>query len=330
MQRIVSTPIDAYNRIILTNWCKMRNNYDLAELRAFLEIASRGSFHDAAKKLNLSSSAISRRIASLEEALDTRLLNRSTRSVVLTDAGKNLYALAVPLIAALDYSVHDTVQQGLGLGGTLTLSAISTAAFSIVPQTLAQFREQFPNVRLHLYDDTGRHVLENVLSRRVVFGVNTITEVHADIFSEEVMQDPYVLVLPKDLLPSDSTVLDWHNLSTLIDTRIRLAGLGISSANRLQIDQTLKRHGVNIPWFDEVENLTAMLGLLRAGNTAAVMPRLALVACEEWGLTTLRLDNPMIARTIGLIRRHDTPLSKPAEAMWNFLREALLAYTTTA
>ncbi|MDR6396590.1 LysR family transcriptional regulator [Herbaspirillum seropedicae] len=308
----------------------MSTNYDLAELRAFLEIASRGSFHDAAKKLNLSSSAISRRIASLEQALDTRLLNRSTRSVVLTDAGKNLYALAVPLIAALDYSVHDTVQQGLGLGGTLTLSAISTAAFSIVPQALAQFRKQFPNVRLHLHDDTGRHVLENVLARRVVFGVNTLTEMHADIFFEEVIQDPYVLVLPKDLLPSDEAIVDWRNLSTLIDTPIRLAGLGISSANRLQIDQTLKRHGVNIPWFDEVENLTAMLGLLRAGNTAAVMPRLALAACEEWGLTTVNLDNPMIARAIGLIRRHDTPLSTPAEAMWSLLRNTLLTYERTA
>jgi len=308
----------------------MSINYDLAELRAFLEVAHRGSFHDAAKKLNLSSSAVSRRIAALEEGLDTRLLNRSTRSVVLTDAGRNLYALAIPLIAALDYSVRDTVQQGLGLGGTLTVSAISTAAFSIVPQTLPRFREQFPNVRLHLYDDTGKRVLDNVLSRSVTFGVNTITELHADILSEEVIEDPYVLVLPRALLPARRRALNWDDLSKLGDTRIRLAGLGISSANRQQIDQTLKKHDVNVPWFDEVENLTAMLGLLRAGNTVAVMPRLALVACEEWGLTTMALDKPGIARKIGLIRRHDTPLSKPAEVMWNLLREALFQYATTA
>jgi len=59
-------------------------NVDLADLRAFISVAELGAFHEAAEQLNLSQSALTRRVQKLEEALDVALLQRTTRRVELT------------------------------------------------------------------------------------------------------------------------------------------------------------------------------------------------------------------------------------------------------
>src|SRR5688572_15237919 len=72
---------------------------DLAALGAFAEVADRGSFAKAAVRLGLSRSALSETVRALEERLGVRLLNRTTRSVALTEAGERLLTQLRPLLA---------------------------------------------------------------------------------------------------------------------------------------------------------------------------------------------------------------------------------------
>lgn len=101
-------------------------------------------------------------------------------------------------------------------------------------------------------------------------------------------------------------------------------GLRQSSANRRQIDEQLLALGISAPWFDEVEHLASILGLLRCKNSVVVMPRLALAACAEWGICSVPLREPCIERTIALIRRRESELSRGEQLLWQLLREQLL------
>ena len=84
---------------------------ELSVLSAFLTVAERRSFTCAAKQLNISTSALSRSILQLEEQIGVRLLTRSTRSVLPTDAGEQLIAHLRPALA----DIHGTLRNLSGL-----------------------------------------------------------------------------------------------------------------------------------------------------------------------------------------------------------------------
>ena len=71
----------------------------LAELEIFAHIVTSGSMSGAARELNISPPVVSKRIRSLEERLGTRLLQRTTRQVALTEAGKGFYERVVAILA---------------------------------------------------------------------------------------------------------------------------------------------------------------------------------------------------------------------------------------
>ena len=75
--------------------------YDLIALRAFVSVVEAGSFNRAAEHLEASAAAVSRRVSGLENALGVKLLNRTTRQVDLTEAGRQFYADVVNIIASL-------------------------------------------------------------------------------------------------------------------------------------------------------------------------------------------------------------------------------------
>lgn len=304
----------------------MSINYNLDDLHAFFEIARLGSFHTAAERLHVSPSAVSRRIKEMEDALGVRLLDRTTRSVTLTEAGRFLYESATPLISALDDAVFNSVRRGRGEHGAICISTLSSAAFSVVPKAVEDFRARFPNIRVQIIDDTGRRVTDNVLDRHCLFALTTLGLQHKDLHEEPIVSDPYVLVLPRGVIRQSTRGMNWSDLHQIRTHGITLTGLRKTSANRQQIDQVLRSVGIEAPWFDEVENIPAMLGILRQGNAAAVMPALALEVCSGWDLDSISLRAPVIMREIGLIRRKDTSLTEPALYLWSRLRQALQSY----
>lgn len=298
-------------------------NYDINELRAFFEVARQGSFQLAARALSLSPSALSRRITNLEAVLEVRLFARTTRSVQLTQAGQTLQREALPLLTALDGTLQGVALQAQGHGGTLAFSCISSAAFSLFPQALRQFRQRYPGVHIALHDSTGLRVQHQVLTGRVSFGLTTLCGQHRELYAEPCLTDPYVLMVPLAHPWRSRASVSWRELHNISALGWPLVGLGRSSANRRQIDEMLEKQSITVPWFDEVENLSSTLGLLRAGGSAVVMPRLALEACGEWGLACLPLVEPRITRTIALIRRREAQLSDGERQFWRLLSEHL-------
>jgi DNA-binding transcriptional LysR family regulator len=295
----------------------IRINYRIDDLRALLALEKHGSFVRAAETLHITQSAFSRRIAQLEAAVGARLVERTSRRVALSALGQTLARQADIALPQLDQSVEDAYRQARGESGRVTLACLTTVAYSRLPSVLGRFRQTFPNVRLHVRDDTGQRVTQSVINREAEFGVTVFTENTADLVMQRVAHDPFVLaVSPKHPLANKRS-LGWRDLANW-----KPVCLGRSSANRLLIDAELARAGIPLPWFDEVEHLSTMIGFLRNAQAVGVLPRMALDARAP-DLVMIRLTSPVLGREIAMVRRSETELSKAAQGLWEMLARSL-------
>jgi DNA-binding transcriptional LysR family regulator len=128
---------------------------EFAELNAFVAVAERSNFARAATHLGISASTISQTIRSLEERLGLRLLNRTTRSVALTDAGEKLLARIRPAIRELGSAVEDLNELRDTPTGTLRLTVSSIAAGMVLSPVIKPFLAAYPAISLHVTVDDG-------------------------------------------------------------------------------------------------------------------------------------------------------------------------------
>jgi len=129
----------------------------LDETAVFLEVARKRSFVRASEQLGSSVSAISRVVAALEARLGVRLLQRTTRSVGLTEAGSTYFARCEPLMLELASAEAEASAQGARLQGRLRISAASGWGMTQLVPALPQFLARHPGLTLDL-DLSNRYV----------------------------------------------------------------------------------------------------------------------------------------------------------------------------
>src|SRR3989344_6613055 len=121
----------------------------LIEFDAVLAIARRGSFRAAALELGVSTTSLSNLISALERRLGARLFNRTTRSVSLTDAGRNFVDQVAPAVATLHDAMLAASAQQESPSGTIRINAFPTAAREILAPLLLPFLRRYPQVHVH-------------------------------------------------------------------------------------------------------------------------------------------------------------------------------------
>ena len=126
---------------------------DLGELSAFVAVARAGGFREAARATNGSASGLSDAVRRLEARLGVRLLNRTTRSVMPTEAGQKLLARLEPVLNEID-SALDVVNGFRDTPtGTLRLNVPLSAARLVLPAIVPRFLEAYPEIRLEVSAD---------------------------------------------------------------------------------------------------------------------------------------------------------------------------------
>ena len=122
----------------------------LAALEAFVRVAETQSFSEAARRLRVGKSAVSREVASLEAELGVRLINRTTRSLSLTDAGRSYFERAQRILADLDEADRAVTEHGSSPRGKLKVSAPVSFGFLHLAPALADFLALYPDVNLEI------------------------------------------------------------------------------------------------------------------------------------------------------------------------------------
>jgi DNA-binding transcriptional LysR family regulator len=137
---------------------------DLNSLVVFAKVVEANSFSEAARRLKMPISTVSRRIAELEDQLGARLLERSTRSLRLTELGAEVLEHALRS-AELSDAVENTVSKRLSnVSGALRLSAMPSISDTLLTPMVTAFQVSYPNVRVQILvtDRTVDHIAEGV------------------------------------------------------------------------------------------------------------------------------------------------------------------------
>jgi len=123
----------------------------LKDMQLFCEVVEKGNFANAAKSIGVTPAIVGRRIASLENALGFVLLNRTTRSMLLTPSGKAYYEGAKKIIENLA-ELEDTLgsEHQKNPGGVIRISAPDAFGCNFLVEAIQEFQQQYPNIRFDL------------------------------------------------------------------------------------------------------------------------------------------------------------------------------------
>ena len=183
---------------------------DLNSLVVFATVAEANSFSEAARRLKMPISTVSRRIAELEDQLGVRLLERSTHSMRLTDLGAEILEHA-QRSAELNEAVENIVaNQLLVVSGTLRLSAPPSISDTLLAPLVCAFQASYPNVRVHILvtDRFVDHIAEGIdLTFRLgdqtdssLVARKMLTYRHRVVASPEYLKNRKAPEVPRDLL----------------------------------------------------------------------------------------------------------------------------------
>lgn len=151
---------------------------DYVQLRALAQIVESGSFARAAEKLEVSPSALSQIIRSLEERLGVRLLNRTTRSVAVSEAGERLLARIGPALRELDAAQDEIASLRTEPAGTLRINTPREPVSHLLAPKLGAFTRRYPKITLDLVIDD---LLADIVAQRFDAGIRLGEKLERDM-----------------------------------------------------------------------------------------------------------------------------------------------------
>jgi molybdate transport repressor ModE-like protein len=179
---------------------------DVKQLRVLKEVAEYGSFSAAADALSYSQPAVSQQIATLEKRAGATLVERTSRGVRLTDAGRALVEHADAVLARLAAAEAELAAIAGVRGGRLRLAAFATAGASLLPPAVALFTERHPEVELSFTEQEPEEAAQMLraaeLEVALVFEYRYLAEHEFDRLYEGIelhhlLDDPMYLALPR-------------------------------------------------------------------------------------------------------------------------------------
>lgn len=296
----------------------MRINFDFGDLEAFLAVLETGAFGQAADRLSLSQSALSRRLQKLETALGQTLFERTTRSIKPTLAAREFRDRAAAMLNEAEEAMTALSDAGdrfaYQRNQIITVAAVPTATRSLLPGAIARFRATGFKGRVRIDDLSANAVLDAVASGAADFGVNFIGVQEPGLDFRALMDDPFVLALPADDPLAARDAVRWADID-----QAQFIAVWKGSGNRMLIDAALARARIPLGWAYEARHLSTALGLVEAGLGMTALPASAMPAHDLPGVAVRPLIQPEVTRAIGLVRRVGARLGDPAEALYGTL-----------
>lgn len=279
------------------------NRLKLSQLRALVAIARTGSFSDAALQLDLSQSAVSHAIATLETELGVILLNRGRQGAVLTPVGEAVTTEAQQVLERLD-KICQQAQLAKGLqAGQVRLGGFRSVATHILPAVIERFRQQYPGISVTINEFNHYHQIEDSMRQgRIDIGFSYLPA-SKEFDAWELLRDEYIVLLPPTAKPINVR-LTWEQLK-----KYALIQTPPGDGCRYMIEQYLARHHQTLKFAYDLREDSTIVSMVRRGLGATIMARLAAEPIPE-DITVAQLPVPF-ERVLGVITLTDA-LHPPA------------------
>ncbi|MEM8703372.1 MAG: LysR family transcriptional regulator [Pseudomonadota bacterium] len=283
-------------------------------LRTLLSIHRHGSFRAAAEAENLTPSAVSLQMRTLEETWDLTLFERSQRTPKLNETGLALVGEAEAVIAAYD-SLADRVSPKDEISGELILGAVPTTLTGLVPLALSELKKRHPGIRVRIVPGLSNQLLSEI----------DRGQIHAAVISRPDMLSRSMLFsrLAEEVL----VLLVSENTEDLAPAEL-LRSRPFIRFNRdavvgKQIETWLQNNGISVNDAMELEGLEAISSMVAAELGISIVPQRCIRESDRLPLKTLSLGDNSPSRVLGLASRQDTPRAGLVTAAEAALLEAV-------
>jgi DNA-binding transcriptional LysR family regulator len=296
---------------------------DFRQLRYALSVSKERSFTGAAKRLNISQSAVSEQVKLLEEEIGFELFHRTSRGVESTDRGRTFLYESERVMGDL-LSLTDTARRLRGaLSDTLMIGMGSGMAQIFIPRMFADLKRDLPGVRLEIMTAPTKNIFNELHEERIDAGI--AIESNPDrlpaglIFDRLVDAEMALITHPKHALARSKQPID---IGRLLAEPFIMSELTVGYGQ--VVFSLFTDLGIRPNILAVVDNIETMKMIVQAGGGIAIVPR----ACAEnevaLGLLKALAIAPARNVSLSLFRRHE-PLSRRKETALLKLRELLRA-----
>ncbi|MFM2066313.1 MAG: hypothetical protein RLZZ584_1222 [Pseudomonadota bacterium] len=286
---------------------------ELRQLRYFVKVVEHGSFSQAAAALGVVTSALSQQVSRLEGELSTRLLQRTSKGVIPTDAGLAFWRQAQLALRHADHAV--LAAQQARLSGHVSVGLASSTASVLGLPLIAAMRERYPEVRLHLVESLSGHLGRMLGARQLDLAVMFQVE-PSQGWSVTPLLDERLYAMGRRGLPG---------LPGTARTRIeQLAGLPLILPSgphglRALVDKAFARARATPRVVAEIDGLALLMDAVAAGLGATIQPGAATLRLRQAGgpvdeVVLVQISNPHARRPNLLVSLSDDELSPAALA----------------
>lgn len=265
----------------------------ISQLRVLVTVAECENFSEAALRLNITQSAVSHAIASLEEELGVLLFSRGRHGAFLTPAGERIVIHARGVFGLLEQMVKEAnLEKGLH-GGRVRVASFRSVATHVLPGIIAKFRDRYPDISITITEHFDYPAVEQAVREgRADIGF-TYLPTTDDLESWEILRDEYVALLPPSA-PLLSNPITWQQLAAY-----PLIATGSGTACDRLIRNYLMTSDIPLNIAYEVREDSTIVSMVSQGLGAAVLPRLAAEPLPP-GVHVYSLSAPF-ERIIGVI-----------------------------
>ncbi|MEO0828611.1 MAG: LysR family transcriptional regulator [Cyanobacteria bacterium J06642_9] len=285
-----------------------------SQLRVLIAVADGGSFSEAALQLQLSQSAVSYAIATLEDELGVVLFSRGRHGAVPTPVGQQIVDRARHVLHLIE-DIYQQANLAKGFeGGQLRIAAFRSAATHILPEVIAQYCLRYPAIAITIAEYDDRPDVESALRKgKADVGITYLPH-GPDLDASELTQDEFVVLFPPDAdLPEPLT---W---SALASYPLIMAPDG-DSCDAMVIHHG-RQYGVELRPTYQIRSDATIVNMVAKGLGAAITPRLAAEPIPE-GVQVHSLPTSFY-RTICVATLANALLPPPVFAFMEMLETAM-------
>ena len=294
---------------------KARADLGLTSLRLFEAAVRLGSLSAASSEANIAISAVSRRIADLEQQFGTRLLHRDVRGVEPTPAGQILVTHARNLLRLAERVSEDMAQFSDGARGLVRVAANPSAVNQFLPDLFSRFREAAPEIRFEVREGVSGDIVREVLEGHVDIGIFAASVPHEGVQAFPFRADLLCVVVPAGHRLAGAGALTLRDL--LEEPHI---GLEDGSSLFAQVCQRAEEAGRPLTVAFRVRSFEAVRRMAAAGLGVGILPQaVAAPYAAVDGIAVIPLSEDWSRRPFLLGVRERSALSASAEAFLAYL-----------
>lgn len=286
----------------------------LKQLRAFLALAKTLNFVSASLELNVSQSALSLTIKSLEDELGGKLFSRSTRKVEITQEGKSLIPHAQKLLMSWQDMEYDLKEKFKLNNSLLNIAVMPHISQIFLPGVIDNFSYLHPEIRLSFYDLTNLSVWEKVRDGIFELGICFEPDQFAGLEFYPLYREEFVLIVQKDHLLTHKEKISWVEI-----LKNPLITLPYPSILRRLIEQYSFSYNQQLNIKVECFDYLLMTNLVESGLGLSIIPKSFCKEIRYKNIKIIEIENDNFSPTIGIVHRKNLELSDIASKFLDFL-----------